>query len=448
MMNQKTRPILPGAAARILAAVLMAALPAAVLAAWQTIATEQGRHIDLDRKSIVPGPGNSLDAKGRIVLDRPIVDPKTSAPYSVIEIESRYDCARQTRVTLKRIYYKEDDSVLREDDVSGSIDLPIRSGTPDDALLREVCRSSGNAMVRPPVGRILDRVNELTVDLRRGNEAVLEQGVKKDRRRSSSQPRNSSVGPPSASSPSAGRNVPPSRPAARASTSAQRQPARAWAYGGAAGPGHWSELDPGYARCATGHRQSPIDLRDAFAVDLEPIQFFYQATSYRVADTAHHLRLALDGGGIQTLGRSYRMTGVRFHNPSEFSIAGKFFDMEAQLIHRADDGKLAIVSVLLEEGSENPVVQAALNDLPLEKGEESAPSGREVDISQILPTDRRYFTFMGSLTTPPCAEEVLWIVLKQPQQVSAEQLAMFRRLYPPNARPIQPAFGRIIKEAR
>ncbi|MDR3220925.1 MAG: carbonic anhydrase family protein, partial [Candidatus Accumulibacter sp.] len=215
-----------------------------------------------------------------------------------------------------------------------------------------------------------------------------------------------------------------------------------------AGPEHWGRLGPDHAVCAIGQRQSPIDLRDAFAVDLQPIPFLYQPASFRVADTGRHLQLMVYGGSIEMPDKNYRMTHIRFHRPSEFSIAGKFFDMEAQLVHRAEDGQLAIVSVLLEKGSENPVVQAALNNLPLEKGGETAPPGHDIDISLLLPANRGYFTFMGSLTTPPCTEDVLWMVIKEPQQVSAEQLAMFQRLYQPNARPVQPAFGRIVKESR
>ena len=123
-------------------------------------------------------------------------------------------------------------------------------------------------------------------------------------------------------------------------------------------------------------------------------------------------------------------------------------DLEVQLLHRADDGKLAVVSILFEQGEENPVIQAALNNLPLEKGDEVAPSGQTIDLNRLLPDDRGYFTFMGSLTTPPCTEDVLWLVLKKPRSASADQLAILQRLYSPNARPVQPAHGRIIKESR
>ena len=89
-----------------------------------------------------------------------------------------------------------------------------------------------------------------------------------------------------------------------------------------------------------------------------------------------------------------------------------------------------------------------LNNLPLERGGELAPPGQRLDIEKLLPTDRRYYTFMGSLTTPPCTEDVQWLVFKQPLAISPEQLSIFERLHPPNARPLQPGFGRIIKESR
>jgi carbonic anhydrase len=414
---------------KILAGVVLAALPAAVPAAWQTVAIEQGRHIEIDRESFVQAPGGDVTARGRIVFDKPIVDPKTSASYSIIEIESSYDCAERTRTTLKRTYYREDGSVLRHEDLNGAFELPIRSATPDGILLREVCRPKGETPASPSLGRTLEKVNELAADLRKSNEAMIEQAVKRDRQRASRRPANAPAG-----------KAP--RPAA------QRDPAQTWAYEGAAGPKHWDGLSPDYAACAHGRRQSPVDLRDTFAVDLDPVELIYRPSAFRVVDAGRYLQLVVYGDEIPIYGKNYRLTHVVFHNPSEHSIDGRFFDMEAQLVHHAEDGERLIVSVLLEPGGENPVIQAALNHLPLEEGGETIVPGLAIDLNSLLPKNRGYFTFMGSLTTPPCTEGVLWIVFKEPRQVSAEQLAMFRRLYPPNARPVQPAFGRIIKESR
>ena len=91
-------------------------------------------------------------------------------------------------------------------------------------------------------------------------------------------------------------------------------------------------------------------------------------------------------------------------------------------------------------------MQSVWNNLPLEKGEE-VHAGTRIDLSQLLPEDKRYYTYMGSLTTPPCSEGVLWMVMKQPVPISVEQVSIFARLYPMNARPIQQADGRLIKES-
>jgi carbonic anhydrase len=97
---------------------------------------------------------------------------------------------------------------------------------------------------------------------------------------------------------------------------------------------------------------------------------------------------------------------------------------------------------------ENPLIQTVWNNLPLEKNEYVTPPGVGIDLTQLLPGDRSYYTYMGSLTTPPCTEGVLWLVLKQAQQISSEQLAIFARLYRHNARPVQANFARMIKESR
>ncbi|MEI7614081.1 MAG: carbonic anhydrase family protein, partial [Betaproteobacteria bacterium] len=198
----------------------------------------------------------------------------------------------------------------------------------------------------------------------------------------------------------------------------------------------------------SGRRQSPIDIRDGFAVDTEPLQFFYRPTSFRVVDSGKNLLVITYGGGLSLLGKSYVLSQIQFHRPSEMTVGGKVFDMDVQMVHRTEDGRMAIVTVLLEKGVENPVIQMVLNNLPLEKGGDVTPPAQNIDVEKLLPENRRYYTFMGSLTAPPCSEEVLWLVLKQTQQISPEQLAIFERLYKPNARPVQPGFGRIIKESR
>jgi carbonic anhydrase len=122
--------------------------------------------------------------------------------------------------------------------------------------------------------------------------------------------------------------------------------------------------------------------------------------------------------------------------------------MVVHLVHKDLDGRLAVVAVLLERGQMHPLVQTLWNNLPLEKNVDYSPEGVSIDLNQLLPSDRSYYTYMGSLTTPPCSEGVMWMVMKQPAQLSSEQIAIFARMYPMNARPIQSIRGRMIKESR
>jgi carbonic anhydrase len=245
------------------------------------------------------------------------------------------------------------------------------------------------------------------------------------------------------------RDAAPPRRAAPAPTSARATPAPLpdWAHSGTLGPQAWGSLHPGWATCASGRRQSPIDIRDGLAVELEVPGFEYRPSAFRVLDNGHAVQVNVEPGNALVIrGRRYELQQVQFRRPSEERIDGRSFEMSAHLLHRDADGHLAMVAVLFERGSGQPVVQTVLNHLPLEKHEEFA-ARVPIDLTRLLPEDRRYYTYMGSLTTPPCSEGVLWVVMRQPVAVSPEQIGIFSRLYPMNARPLQSAAGRVIKQS-
>lgn len=221
-----------------------------------------------------------------------------------------------------------------------------------------------------------------------------------------------------------------------------------WSYAGDGGPEQWGQLKPEFATCATGSRQSPIDIRSGVKVDLEPIQFDYRPSPFGVIDNGHTIQVNVAGGNaIEVQGRRFDLVQFHFHRPSEERINGRQFDMVAHLVHKDPEGRLAVVAVLLDRGGPaQPLIQTVWNNLPLEKNTEVGVRG-EIDMNHLLPADRRYFTYMGSLTTPPCSEGVLWLVLQQPVPVAQEQVGVFSRLYPMNARPIQQASGRLIKQS-
>jgi carbonic anhydrase len=238
--------------------------------------------------------------------------------------------------------------------------------------------------------------------------------------------------------------------AARAPGEAARPPQRRgpWSYGGENGPASWAELDPAFGLCASGRRQSPIDIRGGVAVDLEPIRFDYRPSGFTVVDDGHTIQARIAPGNTLSVGgRSFELQQMHFHRPAEERIDGRGFDMSLHLVHKDAEGRLAVLALLLQRGDEaQAVVQRVWNDLPLEKGLEQ-PASQPLDPAALLPQDRGYATYMGSLTTPPCSEDVLWMVMRQPLSVTQAQLDVFAHLYPMNARPLQSAAGRLIKRS-
>jgi carbonic anhydrase len=227
-------------------------------------------------------------------------------------------------------------------------------------------------------------------------------------------------------------------------------PEHAWDYGDdAKGPSHWGELKPEFASCMNGHHQSPIDIRDPHKADLPPIQFNYQPSPLDIIDNGHTIMINYaPGSSISIGGKQYVLKQFHFHRPSEEKINGKNYDMTLHLVHTDAEGRLAVVAVLLEEGKDNPTIDNLWSHLPAEEEKEEVFKDIRIDVSKLLPRDRGYYTFSGSLTTPPCTEDVTWYVLKHPVSVSRAEIERFSKLYRDDARPTQPLYDRVVLESR
>ncbi|MFJ1468499.1 carbonic anhydrase [Massilia orientalis] len=235
--------------------------------------------------------------------------------------------------------------------------------------------------------------------------------------------------------------------AAAAAIAAAPKHGTVWSYEGELGPANWSKINVDWAKCGTGNRQSPIDLRDGIKVNLEQISFDYHPSSFSEVNNGHTIQVTVGGGNFITVGNTvYELQEFHFHRPSEEKINGKGTEMVIHLVHKSAEGKIAIIAVLLERGQPHRLMQTIWDNLPLEKFDTVSPS-IVIDPTDALPERREYFTYMGSLTEPPCTEGVLWMVFKQPMQASPAQMALFSRLYPLNARPVQSTAGRLIKES-
>jgi carbonic anhydrase len=226
-------------------------------------------------------------------------------------------------------------------------------------------------------------------------------------------------------------------------------PEHTWDYGQSLGPRHWGELQPEFALCKNGHRQSPIDIRNPKKAHLSPIQFHYKPSSLHIIDNGHTIMVNYGPGSFLSVGGDkYALKQFHFHRPSEETIDGKGSEMVVHLVHANLEGKLALVAVLVQKGGDNPLVRELWNDLPKEKEKEELLDSVQINVARLLPADRGYYTFTGSLTTPPCTENVTWFVLKHRVTVSAAEIEQFSKLYPNDTRPTQPLYGRVVLESQ
>jgi carbonic anhydrase len=218
-----------------------------------------------------------------------------------------------------------------------------------------------------------------------------------------------------------------------------------WSYEGKTAPNHWAELDPANGACSLSKEQSPIDIDDSKATHaaLPALEFGYHPSAATVENNGHTVHVSLPPGSTLKVGdRTVQLLQFHFHTPSEEKINGKPYPMVAHFVHKGDDGKLSVVAVLFREGAANATLAPVLSALPAQGKPLKLAA---FDPAPLLPANRAYYKFAGSLTTPPCSDGVRWQVLKQPMELSPQQIAAFRTLYPMNARPVQPLNGRLVE---
>lgn len=220
-----------------------------------------------------------------------------------------------------------------------------------------------------------------------------------------------------------------------------------WTYEGPTGPDHWGELSPAFALAASGKEQSPIDIaRSGTAGTAEaPLVLAYHDTTLEVLNNGHTIEDDYHGGGSLSVGgRTYMLAQFHFHSPSEHTFDGRHAPMELHLVHKDAGGKLAVVGVMIEEGPANPELEVLWRHMPKVPGRSQKVAGVHIDARKLLPASLATYRYAGSLTTPPCSEQVSWFVLQQPITASAEQIATFRKVIHRNNRPVQPLHGRTI----
>jgi carbonic anhydrase len=221
-----------------------------------------------------------------------------------------------------------------------------------------------------------------------------------------------------------------------------------WGYEKDDGPDRWGEMSEAWSACATGQRQSPIDVGNAKPGDIPAttmsfppvdLHIVHQEHVLDVLDNGHTIQVNYDGGETLSFGEeTYQLLQYHFHSPSEHTVDGEHYPMEMHLVHQGDAGKLAVIGVFIEEGEHNHAFDVVWQNLPDEKGEQVHVEDVQIDIDDMLPDSSTSYRYDGSLTTPPCSEDVRWIVMTEPIRLGSGQINAFREVFTGNNRPPQP----------
>lgn len=221
-----------------------------------------------------------------------------------------------------------------------------------------------------------------------------------------------------------------------------------WGYDANDGPSKWGNLDPSYKLCKDGKQQTPIDIITKNTKKTKNnIKFNYSDNTKDIINNGHSVQInESDGSSVTFNDVDYNLVQFHFHSHSENKINGHTFPLELHLVHKSSDGKLLVVSVLFKQGKKNEALQKIIDNLPKSVNETNDFKG--FDIASLLPKDKGYYEFMGSLTTPPCSENVQWIVMKKHPEISKEQIKAMKDILHSDARNIQPLNGRVIKSTQ
>jgi len=231
-----------------------------------------------------------------------------------------------------------------------------------------------------------------------------------------------------------------------------------WGYTGNIGPERWGLLSNDFAACSVGKEQSPINIVTQEPLISPSLSIHYTPSPLYVLDdgatdlligqdhvlvnTGHGVQVNFHADTHETIminNKSYRLVQFHFHSPSENLLNKQSFPLEIHFVHQSDDGHVAVIGVFVKAGDSNPALQTIVSALPVEEGVEKTIANTTINPADLLPATNAYYSFNGSLTTPPCTEGLQWIVLQTPIVASPAQIAIIRKESGGmNARPVQP----------
>jgi len=213
------------------------------------------------------------------------------------------------------------------------------------------------------------------------------------------------------------------------------------------GPTNWKNLCDDFADCGA-NAQSPINIVTANISkekNLQTPKFDYEKSNIDIINSGHTVQFNVTGDNKVNLnGKDYKLLQFHYHAKSEHTIDGKYYPIEVHFVHQHSSSDFAVLGMMFEEGKENKLFSKYLDKFPTSKG--AFKSEDMMDVLSLLPSNKSYYNYKGSLTTPPCSEVVNWYVLKTPLTASKAQIEQFSKILQNNYRPIMPLNSRVVGE--
>lgn len=221
-----------------------------------------------------------------------------------------------------------------------------------------------------------------------------------------------------------------------------------WTYVGNTGPVHWGELSKDYLVCAKGRQQSPINITSSTPKKGVSMNFSYKPSPLDSVNNGHTLEQYFPEGqqSFEVDGHKYKLVRLHFHVPSEHAINGKHSPMEMHIVHQDDKGNAAVVALMIEKGKSSSSMTNIFANLPESPGVHEQKAAVKIDANDFIPSNHTAWHYDGSLTTPPCGENVQWYVMKNPITIAPDELEEFTKdIIHFDARPVQPLNGRTVE---
>ncbi len=229
-------------------------------------------------------------------------------------------------------------------------------------------------------------------------------------------------------------------------------PVHPWGYEGGTGPQHWGEVEQDHSKhlmCREGVRQSPINIDNVPGLKLGKPRTHYSKAPLRLTNNSHTIMMSYPKGSyVEWEGEVFDLVQLHFHHPSEHLVQGKRYEMEIHMVHKTEDHQYAVIAILANHGKGNETIQNLWNHIPAQIDQVLVEPDQWIDANGLFPDSNTYYYYNGSLTTPPCTENVTWFVLEEPIEVSKDQIEYFRKFIEHNARPAQKIKHRIVVELK